>query len=157
MGLAGLATWGNSYPPPVPANTFESQQLQVVQSLVQGAAVAATLAVYTQINGPNSQAAAAARSQVVSLIDTQLALTATLGQDDLYRAWQVIEGYAIQDLIQRAQALPSLVPFALQASRPSLVLAWRWYQDAGRSDGLEDLNDAGDPMFMPYSGVRLSS
>ena len=63
----------------------------------------------------------------------------------------------IQDLIQRAQALPSLLGYRLPASRPSLVLAWQWYQDAGRSDGLEDLNDAADPMFMPYTGVRLSA
>ena len=40
---------------------------------------------------------------------------------------------------------------------PSLLLAWRWYQDAGRADELEPLNDAPDPMFMPLTGVRLSA
>ena len=115
------------------------------------------LSVYAQIDWPTQQAATAARQQVMALIDTQLILTAALGQDDLYRGWQAVSGFAIQDLIQRAQALPSLLGYRLPASRPSLVLAWQWYQDAGRSDGLEDLNDAADPMFMPYTGVRLSA
>ena len=154
-GLAALGAWGNTLP--IPANPVQAQQQQILQSLVQGSAIAATIAVYAQIDWPNAQAATAARTQILGLIDTQLALTSALGQDDLYRGWQAVSGFAVLDLIRRAQALPSLVPFSLQASRPSLVLAWRWYQDAGRSDELESLNNAGDPMFMPYAGVRLSA
>ena len=154
-GLGALAAWGDSLVTPV--NATQATQQQVVQSLAQGAAVAAVLSVYAQIAWPNAQAASAARDQVVALVDSQLALTAALGQDDLYRAWQAIGSLAVQDLIQRAQALPALLTWRANAARPSLVLAYQWYQDAGRSDELEDLNAAPDPMFMPYSGVRLSA
>ena len=154
-GLGALAAWGDTLV--TPANAIQATQMQVLQSLVQGAAVAAVLSVYAQIAWPNAQAATAARDQAVALVDSQLALTAALGQDDLYRAWQAIGMMAVQDLVQRAQALPSLLTWRLNAARPSLVLAYEWYQDAGRSDELENLNGAVDPMFLPYSGVRLST
>lgn len=154
-GLAALATWGNTLP--VPADPTQAAQQGAVQALVQGQAVMAVLTVYASIDWPSSNAATAARAQVQSMIDAQLDLAADQGQDDLYRGWQAISGQAMQDLITRAQALPSLISYTNQASLPSLMLAYRWYQDADRADELDALNDVPDPMFMPFAGVRLSA
>lgn len=154
-GLAALATWGDALPTPV--NTDQAAQQTAIQQLVQGQAVLAVLTVYAQIDWPSSNTATAARDQVQTMIDAQLDLAAATGADDLYRGWQALAGAAMQDLITRAQALPSLISYTTLSSQSSLILAWQWYQDADRADGLDLLNDAPDPMFMPLSGVRLSS
>ncbi len=154
-GLAALTTWGDTLA--VPADPNQAAQQLAIQQLVQGQAVLAVLTVYAQIAWPSSNAAAAARDQVQTMIDAQLNLAAETGADDLYRGWLAVSGAAMQDLITRAQALPSLITYTTLASQSSLVLAWGWYQDAGRADEIDMLNDVPDPMFMPYSGVRLSA
>jgi prophage DNA circulation protein len=154
-GLAALASWGNAMV--LPANPVLVQQQQAIQGLVQGQAVLAVLALYASIDFPSANAAAAARAQVQAMIDAQLDFAATLGQDDLYRVWQVLGSAALRDLIARAQALPSLVSFARPASLPSFVLAQMWYRDADRADEIDALNDVPDPMFMPLAGIRLAA
>ncbi|WP_428485947.1 DNA circularization N-terminal domain-containing protein [Rhodopila sp.] len=154
-GLAALATWGNTLA--TPTGPVQAAQQQAVQALVQGSAIVGVLAVYASIDWPTSQAASAARTQVLTMIDSQLTLAAATGSDDLYLAWQAVSGQAMADLISRAQALPDLVSFTSLASLPSLLLAQTWYQDAGRAGQLALLNDVPDPMFMPFTGVRLSA
>jgi hypothetical protein len=154
-GLAVLTTWGNDLP--LPMNPILAAQQGALVGLVQAQAVMAVLAVYASIDWPSSQAATAARVQVQTMLDAQIDLAAAQGQDDLYRGWQAVSALAMRDLIVRAQALPALVEFTTLASMPSLVLAYRWYQDGGRGDELDLLNDVPDPMFMPLAGVRLAA
>ncbi len=154
-GLAALATWGASLP--VPANPVLAAQQAAMVALVQGSAVLAVLTVYASIDWPSSNAAATARDQVQTMLDAQLDSASDLDQDDLYRAWQVIASQAMLDLIARAQALPSVETWTMQASLPSLVLAYDWFQDADRADEIAVMNDVPDPMFMGFGGVRLSA
>ena len=154
-GLAALATWGNNLP--VPANAIQAAQQLLIQSLIQSNALIAVLTVYASIDWTSSNAAIAARQQAQAMLDAQTGLAAETGQDALYRALQAVGGQALNDLITRAQALPSIVPFSLRASQGALVLAQRWYRDASRADQLVALNDAPDPMFMPFAGQRFAA
>jgi prophage DNA circulation protein len=158
-GLAALATWGDTLTPPVGAGaalaTLQAQQAAIV-ALVEGAATLAVMTVYANTDFVSANAATAARAQVLSFVDRQSAAANLAGNDNLYRAWLALGALAMQDFIQRAQNLPSLVAYKIPASRSSLVLAQLWYQDANRATELEVLNDAPHPLFMPTSGVRLS-
>lgn len=176
-GLAALASWGASLAapaglaaiqaaqalfPPSPGAPLAVQQAQAAQqaaivALAQGSAVAAVLTVYASTDFPTSDAASAARTQAVALIDVQIEAAAQAGQDDLYRGWRAVQALASIDLITRAQSLPTLAAYALPFSLPSLALAQRFYQDPARSDELEALNDVPHPLFMPFDGVKLNA
>ena len=87
----------------------------------------------------------------------QAQAAAGAGQDDLWRAWQAIMALTMNDMISRAQALPSLASYVLPDPLPSLVLAQRLYQDPTRAALLEQLNDVPHPLFMPAGGLWLTS
>lgn len=158
-GLAGLASWGNDLPPIGGAGRqaaiMAAQQAAVI-GLVQGSALAAAIQVYAAADWPYAEAAAAARVQLVQLLDVQLDAAAAAGQDDLYCAWQALTALVIRDLLARAQALPDLRPYAFPAPLPSLALAQRLYQDASRATEIELLNSVAQPLFMPATGLALS-
>lgn len=158
-GLAALATWGDTLAAPVGAGAaltaLQTQQAAIV-ALVEGSATIAVLTVYANTTFTSSNAAAAARVQVLALCDRQAEAANLAGQDDLYRAWLALTGIAMNDLIQRAQQLPALVGFTTPVSLPGVVLGQIYYQDAARGDEIAALNDVPHPMFMPLSGVRLS-
>ncbi|MDT7952839.1 MAG: DNA circularization N-terminal domain-containing protein, partial [Acetobacteraceae bacterium] len=159
-GLAALAAWGATFPQPTgigPQQAAQAAQQAAVITLVQGTALAGMLAVYAQTDWTTANAAAAARAQALALIDSEATAAALAGQDALYLAWLAIAAQATTDLIRRAQALPSLVAYALGEATPSLALAQRWYRDPDRAVEIELLNDAPHPLFMPGAGVRLSS
>jgi prophage DNA circulation protein len=159
-GLAGLATWGASLPPiagTTPQAAALAAQQQAVVALVQGNATAAVAQLYASITWPDADAATAARTQLLGLLDAQTAAAASAGQDALYLAWQGLTALAMTDMITRAQALPVIAPYTLPAPLPSLALAQMLYQDATRAAQLENLNDVPHPLFMPASGLALSS
>jgi hypothetical protein len=145
-GLATLATWAPASAaatPPAPSQAGglaaqQAAQQTAVTSLVQGNAVAALAFVYASIDWPYADAANAARTQLLGLFDVQTEAAADAGQDDLYRGWLALTALAMQDLIARAQALPSLASY--RTPTPSVVLAQRLYQDPSRASGLEQLN-----------------
>jgi prophage DNA circulation protein len=156
-GLASLAEW----PPPSPSGygpvlTIQLAQQAAIVALIQGNAVAAVAQIYAQTDFPTAQAATDARAQLLGMIDAQIQAAADAGQDSLYLAWQALAGLASADLIQRAQALPSIASYVLAASFPSLALAQRFYQDPSRAIELEQLNAVSHPLFMPFEGVRLN-
>lgn len=173
-GLVGLATFGATLAPiagvqmpggplpatpavtPSPAALAQGVQQAAVAMLVQNNAVAAMATVYAQATWPSANAADAARTQLLSLLDAQSDAAAAAGQDDLYRAWQAITAVAMTDMIARAQSLPTLGPYSTPMSLPSLVLAQRLYRDPTRAAELEDLNDVPHPLFMPATGLALS-
>jgi prophage DNA circulation protein len=158
-GLIGLTTWGDTLPAPAGAGAVLAQtqaQQAAIVALVEGAAVQAVLTIYGQTDFVSVQAAAAARTQVVAMIDRQTGAANAAGNDDLYRAWLALGALAVTDMIQRAQNLPNLVAWTTRVSLPALVLAQQWYQDPARDDEIVALNDVPHPLFAPVAGMRLS-
>jgi prophage DNA circulation protein len=153
-GLAALASWGGDLA--VPANPMQAQQQQAIVDLVAGAATMATALAYAQIDWPTADAATTARDQLVDLMDTRVLAASRAGNADLARGWRAVRALAIADLMQRAQALPSLQPYVLAESLPSRALAQRLMQDPTQAPALVALNRAIHPLFMPRSGVYLA-
>ena len=125
--------------------------------LVQGNAVAALAQVYASVDWPYAQAAAAARTQLLALMDAQSDAAAVNGCDDLYRAWEGLKTLAMADMIARAQGLPDLAPYSFPDTLPSLVLAQRLYQNPSQAAALEQLNDVCQPLFMRSPGQWLEA
>ena len=158
-GMAALTTWGDTLAAPTGAGTalaqMQAQQAAIV-ALVEGAAVMGVMTIYASTTFTSSNDAAAARTALLAMVDRQTQAANLAGADDLYRAWQALGALAINDMIARAQNLPNLVTWTQPSSRPSVVLAQEWYQDATRAEEIAGLNDVPHPMFMPLTGVRLS-
>lgn len=158
-GLAQFATWGATLPAPTaPSSTQQAllaQQQVAIVTLIQASAVSAILQCYAQIDFPSADAANKALNQVLYFLDMQADLAANAGLDDLYRGWRGVTALAVADLTTRAQQLPRLATYSVQAIRPSLALAQRLYGDASRADELAELNAVTHPGFMPLAGFRL--
>jgi prophage DNA circulation protein len=158
-GLLALTGRGGDLPPIIPATPLLADmaaQRAAVVGLVQGAATVAVLEVYDAVDWPSAQAASAALSQVLSLIDARTVAAADSGLDDLFFAWQAIGAMAVEDVTRRAAQAPSLARYLLPDTLSSLALAQLLYGDAARAEQLEALNDAIHPAFMPRSGYRLA-
>jgi prophage DNA circulation protein len=79
------------------------------------------------------------------------------GDSGTYQALIALHGAVTHDLVNRALQLPSLIAYEFPRSLPSLVMAWRLYQDVSQADALVAQNKVIHPAFMPASGVALSS
>ena len=157
-GLATLAAWGATLPAistTTPAGVTAAALQAAVIALVQGNAVAALVQVYAQIDWPYAAAAAAARQQVVGLIESQINAAATAGSDDLYRAWRGLQALTIENMIQEAQSLPQLGGYTTADTWPSLALAQALFQNPAQAGALEDINDGPHPLFMPAAGLAI--
>lgn len=159
-GLLPLARWGADLPP-ITGTTAQAvaqatQQAATV-ALIRAHALAAIARIHGTVEWPYAQAATQARTALLALFDLQAQAAADSGQDDLYRALGALESLAMADMTARAQALPRLERYAIAATLPSDVLAWRFYQDPNRIAELEALNNVQHPLFMPAAGLRLSA
>lgn len=155
-GLATLAGWGAALQVPGGSPSQAAQQAAIV-ALIQGNATAALASVYAQTAFPSSNAATAARAQLLALLDAQTEAAAASGADDLYRGWRALTALAMTDMITRAQSLPTLAAYTIGAALPAVALAQLLYRDATRADQLAQLNDTPHPLFMAQAGVALSA
>ena len=157
-GLAALVTWGNGLPA-VPTATAAGAVMAAIQAavvaLVQGNVMAALVQVYASIDWPYASAAAAAREQVVSLIEAQVDAAAVAGLDDLYCSWRGPQAMTTADMIASAQALPQLGGYLTADAWPSLALAQALFLDPTEATALEDINDVPHPLFMPLTGLTV--
>jgi hypothetical protein len=65
-------------------------------------------------------------------------------------------GELTNHLVQIALPLPRLLQYQFYSVMPSLVLAYRLYDDASRCDEVRDENKIVHPAFCPLNGVALS-
>ena len=157
-GLLGLASFRATLPPVTGAGAQGALQAAAqagIVALIQGNATAAVAQVYAQLPWPTQQAALAAQGDLLSLLDAQVEAAASAGGDDLYRGWRALSALAMQDMITRAQALPSLGSYLLGDSYPAPVVSQILYQTATDADQLAALNAVPHPLFMPASGLAL--
>jgi prophage DNA circulation protein len=156
QGLLPLASWGSTLPASsglqVPLQLQLQQQLT---GLVQGAAAIAIAQIFANTSWTSSNAAAAAKTQLLGLIEAQILAAANADNDALYQGLLGLVGLSTADLVQRAQSLPTLAPYATATSLPAQLLAQMLLQDATQWDTLAALNTAIHPSFMPTQGVYL--
>lgn len=159
FGLSAFATFGNDLPA-VAVTTADTQAMANNQTaVVQGAqilAIGSIATIYAQTTFANTTVAKTALDNMISWIETQMDIAASLGQDQLYLALEQLLAAVVQDMTLRAVQLPSIVNYATKASLPSLTLSQRLYSDGTHDQELVALNDAPHPLFMRLSGEALT-
>jgi prophage DNA circulation protein len=154
-GLAAVAGWGATLPPPGRNRVGRNQQALV--ALVSGSAVIALGRVYARTEFAAQDDADTARDQLADLIDGLATAAADGGDDQGFLSWQSYYQSAIDDLTTRAKQAPSTLSFTMGIAVPSLVLAQRLYQDPSRGDELVARNLSPHPLFVGPSVQALTA
>ena len=105
----------------------------------------------------SQQDAAAMRDQIVTAIDAEMTVAGDAGDDSSYLALRDVRSAVAADLGARGASLPRSVEMAFAGPMPSLVLAYRLYQDPTRDAELVHEADPVSPLFMPKSFEALAS
>jgi hypothetical protein len=79
------------------------------------------------------------------------------GEDSAYRALVSLHAAVVRDMNQRGRPLPRIVRYSFSASRPAVVLANRFYADAGRADEIVAENAVFHPLFAGRTIKALSA
>jgi prophage DNA circulation protein len=156
--LSGLA----DFYPPTPPGASPVGLARAAVSAAMGAlarrTVLAGLVRVTAAYQPSSAADAnTVRLAVCDLLDREALFAGDNGADASYAALVAARARVAADMDARGARLPPMREFAFPSSRPSLVLAWRLYQDAGRAPQLVDLANPVHPAFMPLAFRALAS
>jgi prophage DNA circulation protein len=97
------------------------------------------------------------RSLVSSAFDIEITAAGDAGDDDDYVALKQLRASVIQDLTTRGASLPLVITVSLPSSLPSLVVAYRLYQDSTRANQVAVAADVPHPAFLPTSLQVLAS
>lgn len=126
-------------------------------ALLRRSAAAALIRVSADYQPQSEEDANHVRLTVCDLLDAE-AVHAGDDQDDAsYKALASARGAVATDLDARGAQLPPMRQFNFAISMPSLVIAYRLYQDTTRADQLADMAGPAHPAFMPLSFKALSS
>lgn len=74
-----------------------------------------------------------------------------------FQALVTLHGAVTNHLVATARPLPRMVSFRFHEPLPSLVMAYRLYDDASRCDELRQENKVVHPAFCPMTGLALSA
>lgn len=98
------------------------------------------------------------RQRAIRAYDVAVERAADLGVPDVVRALRQTAAALARDLIERGRPLARIVAYQTAVPMPSVVLAHRLYQSAGRAGELHAENAAGTdhPAFMPMAGRAYS-
>ena len=135
---------------------FESERAEAATrigralvAVMQRAVVAELAGAISSYQLSSTDNAVALISLIAPLLDDLATNAADAGEDDSFRAIRSIRAAIVTELRRRAGPLPSLRVFRPGAPRPSLMLAQRYYRDAGRAAEIEAETAAIHPLFMP--------
>lgn len=74
-----------------------------------------------------------------------------------FQALVALHGTVTNHLVATARPLPRMVSFRFYEPLPSLVMAYKLYDDASRCDELRQENKVVHPAFCPMTGLALSA
>ncbi|MCA1455926.1 hypothetical protein I6F35_22425 [Bradyrhizobium sp. BRP22] len=104
------------------------------------------------------------RQDVVAIKDAMQQPFAEAGEiaaDDMdsmtYQALVRLHAAITNHLIETARPLPRMLQYWFADALPTLVIAYKLYDDAGRADELREENKIVHPAFCPVSGQALSA
>jgi prophage DNA circulation protein len=130
---------------------------EALAMLVTGSAAAGAVQIVAQTEFDAQDDADAARDLVTAMVDAVTTRAAEAADDAAFAVCQTLFGAASTDLTIRAKQVPSTVEYRFGGAQPSVVLAQRFYGDAGRAAELVARNGAPHPLFMPPSVRALSA
>lgn len=134
----------------VPANPTPSRQQQAITQaqildLVQGSIVIASGLASSQVEYRDREQAA----DVQDAFEEALERVELKASDAIYEALQQVKVDMVADLSGRGAGLPSVTRVMPERTLPTLVHAYRLYQDATRADQLAARNNLENPLFVP--------
>lgn len=150
--IADLVGWGDTLDP-VDVSTLNGQleaaNQDALADLVSRLAAGQLASLTTQMTFESAQDASEHRERLSALLDGVLLRAADGGNGTVFSELRAAKATAIQDLDARAARLPVRVEMSLRADTPSIVLAYRLYEDAARGPSIADRNRVRHPAFMP--------
>ncbi len=118
----------------------------------------ASLTAATALYQPtSSNDAANIRTQVGNLIDAEMTLCAEIFDDIDYETLNQARIAVLADMASRGSILAPVIQKTFPKNLPSLVLAYRQYQDSTREPDLTARNDPINPLFMPLTVEMLAT
>jgi prophage DNA circulation protein len=165
---AGLIAFAASFaaqyavlPPPVtPDRIAQGVNQQAVTDLVNASVAIAVATIYAQCDFDSSDAADAARDQVIALFSDPIERAADTGADDLYQGLKTAQAAALTDIAARGSALAPLQSYTTAGPRTAIGLAFLLYPEGQdvepEAQDLITRNSVIHPAFMPRSGEALS-
>jgi prophage DNA circulation protein len=90
-------------------------------------------------------------------MDVEITAAGDAGDDLSYSGLKTLRSAVIQDLTARAASLPLVITLTLPTNLPSLVVAYRIYQDATRADEVTAETGVIHPAFLPPTMQVLAS
>lgn len=157
LGLGALAAWNNNGTPAASSPAGLASVLAATSALVQQNAALAVVALFGQTNFTTAQAASAARTALKTIMANTGAAIVDAGHGDLFRAWCALTALATQDMIARAQNLPSIATYKVKTVLPDVVLAQILLQKGNQGPALAALNNVVHPLFMPTHGHYVAA
>lgn len=133
-----------------PVNPTPSRLQQVntqgqILDLLQGSVVITSGLASSQVEYRDREQAA----DVQRSFETALERVELKASDALYEALQQVNVDMVADLSGRGAGLPSVTRLMPEQTMPTLVHAYRIYQDATRADQLAARNNLENPLFVP--------
>ncbi len=160
VGLEAIVVAVRAFVPVAAVNPVRARQRRVEMKfagLVEVLAVAAAARAVADVVIVSHDQAERIRGRMRRLIDLAIERAADLEETLVVRALRETGGWIARDLIERGRPLARIVTYRTGVPLPSVVLAHKLYQDAGRAGELADNNAGHDhPSFMPMSGKALS-
>lgn len=157
--LDRLHRFGDTVPaidPTTPARRAVAANQAAIVDLIAWSALAAMAEAAAVVPLASQPEAAAIRRHLIEAIDEASIASGDKGADAVFAALSALASAVTQDLTRRGADLATVRSYAMPRCMPSLVLAHRLYQDAGRADDLARRNRVRHPAFMPETGEALS-
>lgn len=147
-------------PVALPANTSTGAAVNAVRMATDDMArrsALVSLALASAAYQPTSyEDAVAVMNTVCNLLDLEITNAADKQDRNTYLAFRELRTSVSADLSARGTALPRLAVWQLQATLPSLAVAYRLYADATRTRELVTRANPRHPLWMPAQFEALS-
>jgi len=133
---------------PVPGNTANRAQQAANQAaliaLVQRVALVEAVRTAATVDYTSAQEAMTLRAELGDRLDVVM----ESASDDVYNVLVPLRAAMVRDMADRSVRLPRLVTITPDITLPALVLAYRFYGDAGRADEIVSRNGIRHPGFV---------
>lgn len=156
IGTRGYLVDSSPIPTGYPAGAQMAAAEKATQALYRRASAIEAANLSADFSPTSAGEAGDVRDMVAQALQDEALAAADSGDDDAYRTLVNLRAAVVSDLNARAAQLPTRITVRTPQPVPSLVLAYKLYGDASRSDELVGEAAPVHPAFMPTSFRALS-
>ena len=130
--------------------------ISVLHAAVQTAALTEIARSTTSVTFTSQQDAEGHRDYVRDLFDVGLDAAAARFDDPSFDYLNRLSAASLTDVAERGASLAPMMPWRQARALPSVVAAWRLYQDPARDGEISGYLSARHPLFLPVDGLVLA-